>query len=285
MPRGSVIVPTYRHWPALADCLDALASQTLPAAAVEILIVNNDPSDPVPASLCLPGNARLLTEEKAGSYAARNRALGEARGELLAFTDADCIPAADWLETAVAAINPQVPRVAGAVELVFSSARLNAAECFEKAFSFQQARYVRRGTAVTANLIVHRSVFERMGPFDARLLSGGDFAWNLAATRAGVPLVYVPHCRVRHPARSSRAALFEKHRRIAGAQGFSPGERQSRLLLGFLPSVYAVRQLREDRALDRREKLLAFLTHYQLKAYRTAIDCSVRLGWSRPARR
>jgi GT2 family glycosyltransferase len=285
MPRVSVIVPTYRHWPALAGCLDALAAQTLPADAVEILIVNNEPSDPVPTSLRLPGNARLLSEEKAGSYAARNRALSEARGELLAFTDADCIPAADWLETAVAAISTEVPRIAGAVELFFSSARLNAAECFEKAFSFQQERYVRRGTAVTANLIVHRSVFQRMGPFDARLLSGGDFAWNLAATRAGVPLVYVPQCRVRHPARTSRAALFEKHRRIAGAQGFSPGERQSRLLLGFLPSLYAARQLREDRALDPREKLLAFLMHYQLKAYRTAIDCSVRLGWSRPARR
>ncbi|MEQ8262626.1 glycosyltransferase [Pseudohaliea sp.] len=285
MPLVSVIVPTYRHWPALAACLEALAAQTLPADAVEILIVNNDPSDAAPTSLRLPGNARLLCEAAPGSYAARNRALGEARGELLAFTDADCLPAADWLAAATAAISADVPRIAGAVELLFSSARLNAAECFEKAFSFQQERYVRRGTAVTANLIVHRSVFERVGPFDARLLSGGDFAWNLAATRAGVPLVYVPQCRVRHPARASRAALFEKHRRIAGAQGFSPGERQSRLLLGFLPSLYAARQLREDRSMDRREKLLAFLMHYQLKAYRTAVDCSVRLGWSRPARR
>jgi glycosyltransferase involved in cell wall biosynthesis len=48
--------------------------------------------------------ARTGFEARPGSYAARNTGIELARGDILAFTDADCLPAADWIEHGLAAL-------------------------------------------------------------------------------------------------------------------------------------------------------------------------------------
>ena len=83
-PKVSVIIPTFHDWDRLQLCLIALTSQDFPANDFEIIIANNDPADPAPDALDLPANARIIPASQPGSYAARNAALVEATGDLIA---------------------------------------------------------------------------------------------------------------------------------------------------------------------------------------------------------
>src|SRR6185503_20329850 len=120
----------------------------------------------------------LVREEAAGAYTARNRGVTAARGEVLAFTDADCIPGRRWLEHGVRALT-RVPRcglVAGRIEVFARDPRHpRASELYEAAAAFRQQDYVQRWRfGATANLITRREVFESVGAFDGRLRSLGD---------------------------------------------------------------------------------------------------------------
>ncbi|EWG99644.1 hypothetical protein Q427_23780 [Halomonas sp. BC04] len=193
-----------------------MAAQHYPQDRHEVLVVNNAPEEAAPASMAWPDNARLIVEAAPGSYAARNRGISEARGEVLAFLDADCVPEPDWLESAMACMEAEgADLLAGHITLIYQRSRLTPAECFEKAFAFRQADNAAAGVSVTANLIVRRKVIEAVGAFDDSLMSGGDFEWTRRATMAGFKLVYCPAAVVRHPARHSLASLVQKARRVS----------------------------------------------------------------------
>lgn len=242
-PQVAVIIPTYRDWPGLALCLDALRRQTLPAEHFEIIVVNNDTAG-APPDFDLRG-ATLLHEPRGYSYAARNAGLAAARAPLLAFTDADCIPDPQWLQAGLATLdgNDAIALVAGHVR-VLAPARRSLATDAEQALAFRQQDHVRAGRAVTANLFVRRRVIEKIGPFDASLQSMGDFDFTGRATAAGFTLVYAAEAAVAHPARATLGALLRKNRRVAG--GFRQREFDHAGLRG-LARILAVARLARPR--------------------------------------
>lgn len=213
----SVIVPVYRQWAELPALIAALAVQQAPGCAVEILIVDNDP-DPSPPRPVLPSGARYLRCAAPGSYAARNAGAAQARGALLAFTDADCRPHPGWLAALCQAAR-QSPAclLAGPVEIAMPPAP-NDWEIFDAVRGIPQALFIAHGYAANANLAVPADVFRALGGFDAKRLSGGDAEFCRRAGAAGHPLVLVPDAVVDHPARDSFAALATKARRIKGGQ-------------------------------------------------------------------
>lgn len=224
-PVVTVILPAYHDWAGVKACLDGLGRQRLLAERFEVLLVNNAPDDAVPLGLRLPDNSRLLTEAKSGSYAARNCGVAEARGEVLAFLDADCSPDPAWLESALTCMEMHgADLVAGHIQLTYQSSKLTPAECYEQAFAFRQAQNVERGAAVTANLIVRREVFDAVGVFNEQMMSGGDFEFTRRATSAGFKLVYCPEAVVRHPARHTFASLAQKARRVSAGSMALHGE-------------------------------------------------------------
>src|SRR5690554_507045 len=224
-PSVSVIIPTYRDWVGLQHCLLALAQQHYPPECFEVLAVNNAPDEGPPTSLVWPEHVRLLSEFTPGSYAARNCGIAEARGEVLAFLDADCSPDPAWLESALTCMETHgADLVAGHIQLTYQSSKLTPSECYEKAFAFRQAQNVERGVAVTANLIVRREVFDAVGVFNEQMMSGGDFEFTRRATSAGFKLVYCPEAVVRHPARHTLASLAQKARRVSAGSMALHGE-------------------------------------------------------------
>src|ERR1041385_9155423 len=107
-PDVSVVIPVLGDAERLALCLDALDRQTLPANRFEVIVVDNASDRDEAIAAVVAEHAprfRLLHEPRPGSYAARNRAIADARGTIIAFTDADCIPRPDWLERGIAALH------------------------------------------------------------------------------------------------------------------------------------------------------------------------------------
>lgn len=209
-PVVSVVVPV-RDDARLPGCLAALRAQTWPAALLDVVVVDDGSRrspGPLPA-------ARLLTQPPAGSYAARNAGVRAARGQVLAFTDADCLPAPTWVEAAVAALSAGTDVVAGHVEVFAAHPdRPRPVEAYEVVHAFPQEAYARRGCCTTANLVTTRALFERVGAFEASLQSGGDIEWTRRATASGAVLAYVPDAVVRHPARRTVREAYAKSVRV-----------------------------------------------------------------------
>ena len=216
----SVIVPVWNDAARLEECLRALDGQTYPKDSYEVVVVDNDSTEPVGHVVARHARARLLREVRPGSYAARNAGLAHARGEAFAFTDADCIPAPDWIGKGVARLSRGGGRavVAGSIEIFpREAAGANAVEQYEMVFALAQGEYVRRYEfGATANLFAPREVFERAGPFLAELKSGGDLEWGRRIKGHGYVLEYAEEVRVRHPARASLSQLHSKIVRVAG---------------------------------------------------------------------
>lgn len=213
----SIIIPTYHDWDGLSKCLEALKKQTLGTAKFEIIIINNDPADNPPSTFPLPPNATLIPEKKRGSYAARNKGIRSSKGDVLAFTDSDCIPSEKWLENALNHFkdDQELKRLSGKIELFFKNhPDLTAAELYEKEFAFRQKEYAKDGTAATANMFCRTEIFNKVGLFDENLISGGDFEWNLRAERMGYELRYADDVVVCHPARSSLSEIWKKSVRV-----------------------------------------------------------------------
>ncbi|OAB63860.1 hypothetical protein AY599_18635 [Leptolyngbya valderiana BDU 20041] len=222
-PRVTVIIPSKDDHQRLRICLESLRAQTLEETQFEIIIADNG-SDPSLEPLAREFDARYVLQPEGGSYAARNAAIEFARGDVLAFTDSDCIPAKDWLEQGLAAMESRDGRVAlpdlvaGRVDVFARDANApTPAEIYEIVFAFPQAAYVQSDSfGVTANLFVRRRVIKKAGPFADGLHSGGDREFGRRATSAGFNLVYDPACVVRHPARHSIEQLYRKLDRVIG---------------------------------------------------------------------
>src|SRR4051812_118153 len=115
-PFVSVIIPLYRDWPRLALCIKALYEQDY--KRFEVIIINNCEEDSIPEGFYIPENFRIITEFKPGSYAARNAGIKKASGNLIAFTDSDCIPYPSWISNAVKTFekDPTCSRIAGKID-------------------------------------------------------------------------------------------------------------------------------------------------------------------------
>lgn len=217
-PPVSVIVPFYgRELQRLQRLLDSLGRQDYPGP-VELIVVDNNEQPLVPATAV---SGRLLHEPEPGSYVARNTALREATGEIVAFTDSDCVCTPQWLSRGVAELlrDPAVGVVGGGVlPLTSGSGGPSLTERYDAFFHMRQAHYVTSmGFAATANCLARRSLFDQVGHFDTRFRSGGDRAWCGKVLEAGYRLAYCAEAAVLHDARQLDGLVL-KSRRLAGQE-------------------------------------------------------------------
>lgn len=216
-----VVIPVYDDWQGLQRCLRALACQTYPRELLRLRVVNNGSND-WPAEPAFPLPVEVFHHRRPGSYGARNRAALGWAVDVLAFTDADCEPAPQWIEQGVCAlfsVDDRSVLAAGRIVLVAQNPQApTAAEQLDQILGFDQERTVRRaGFGVTANLFVPQSVFTALGGFHAHTRSGGDRDFCERAGLIGVPVVYAPQAVIEHPARDWQA-LLRKQRRIVGGR-------------------------------------------------------------------
>ena len=215
----SVIIPTYNDWHILSLCVEALAIQSYPRESFEVIIVNNNADDTVPDDFLLPVGFKLIAERKPGSYAARNAGIRQAKGEIIGFTDSDCIPDKNWIKNAVDYFknNKTCTRIAGNVSVFFNSSKPTKAELFDKVYAFPQRLYVTNsGAAVTANMFTYKKLFDTVGFFDENLMSGGDILWGKMACKANKQIDYVENVIVKHPATKTLPHLTKRAKRYAG---------------------------------------------------------------------
>jgi glycosyltransferase involved in cell wall biosynthesis len=218
----SIIIPYYKDLQNLKLLLAQLENQSFPFKQWEAIVVNNDPEIPLrlPDGFSVSYNLKILEEPIPGSYAARNKGIVNAKGEILAFTDSDCLPDRDWLKNAWNLFSQDFKKeigiLTGPVPLFFKNPKaLSDAEVYEKYTGFTTEFYAKEGHAITANWFSYKSVVEEFGNFNAQLKSNGDSDLSGKISLA-YQVVYRDDIKVLHPARYHNEELVNKYKRLLG---------------------------------------------------------------------
>ncbi|SFO57858.1 Glycosyl transferase family 2 [Bradyrhizobium sp. Ghvi] len=209
----SVIIPHLNQAEALEACLRSLDAQTLSRDLFEIIVVDNGSAISPMDVLASHPDVRLERELRPGPGPARNTGVAAAKGEILAFIDADCRAHQDWLSSVLKwiSMSPAGTVLGGDVRIWRpDDAELDAIAAYESVFAYRFKLYIERhGYSGTGNMAVLRRDFDRVGPF-AGIDIAEDMEWGERALRAGLRFRYTPEMIVFHPARRSLQELYAK---------------------------------------------------------------------------
>lgn len=207
-PRVSVVVPTRDRPEALVECVAALRGQDPPDGGFEIVVV--DDGDGLPE---LSGEVRAVAGGGEGPAAARNRGAETARGEVIAFTDDDCLPSPWWLReldaglrlgagTGVAGIT-----VNGLPDDVFAVASQLVLDASHEHFSAGGEP----GFAASCNLAFPAAEFRALGGFDRSFRHAEDRDLCARWLASGRRLTWAPGAEVVHRRRMDFASFVRQH--------------------------------------------------------------------------
>jgi glycosyltransferase involved in cell wall biosynthesis len=168
LPFVSVVVPLYNEERWIEACVRALLALDYPPDRYEVLVVDNNSNDRSAERVGSDPRVRLLREPLQGDFAARNRGIAEARGEIIAFTDADTAPQPGWLRAIVAHFQRTgASLLVGRLEFTGRSRMLELLAAYEA----EKGEFVFASGipsiyfGYTCNMAVTRELLERIGPF------------------------------------------------------------------------------------------------------------------------
>jgi GT2 family glycosyltransferase len=194
LPFCSVIVPTRDRPEQLAFCVEALEGLDYPRDRFEVIVVDDIDAD--------------------GPASARNRGALRARGDLLAFTDDDCVPARDWLRRLAARADADPGCALGGQTLNAVPANPYS-EASERVVGFAYAYYNadpdHARFFAANNLAVPAEEFHQVGGFDESFATAEDREFCDRWLRLGRRLVYVPEALVRHGRPLDLPAFLRRH--------------------------------------------------------------------------
>lgn len=193
---ASIIIPAHNAAATLAECLGACLKQTY--APAEVIVVDDGSTDDTPR---IAGQfpVEFVRQEQRGPAAARNRGARVAKGELLIFTDSDCVPESQWVERLVDCLEEGVV-AAGGTYGIANDRSLLARMVHEEIVM----RHWRFGKEVdflgSFNVAIRKEAFERVGGFDEsfRAASGEDNDLSYRLRDTGGRLRFAQDAVVRH---------------------------------------------------------------------------------------
>ena len=196
----SVIIPARDSAGTLGACLAALGDQAGLAEPVEVVVVDDGSRDAT-ASIAEAAGAVVIRQASAGPAAARNAGAQRARGEILAFTDADCEPCRDWLAELVRPLAD--PGIVGAKGTYRTRQRSLVARFVQLEYESKYLRLAREKVLDfidTYSAAYRREVFLANGGFDPLFPTSSvedqELAFRLA--RKGYRFAFAPQAVVEH---------------------------------------------------------------------------------------
>ena len=227
-PFVSVIIPAYNDEKGIRKTLKSVLKQTYPDDSYEVLAIDNNSTDDTRAVIQefeerYSRTVELFVEEELqGPPAARNKGLEHAEGPIIAFIDADMTVDETWLESVAETMQQNDWEYMGCnVEVVFEDERETLTAKYNQIFGFPMKKYIEEAHfAGTGCLVVKKSVFEEVGPFDGQLAFSGDREFGDRVHRAGFDQHFQPDITMYHPARASFRAMLAKAFRAGRAQSY-----------------------------------------------------------------
>lgn len=223
-PYVTVAIPTYNRSAFLRQTLEGLTRQQPVTGGVEIIVIDNNSRDDTRtvvegfsrASLA----PRYMLETQQGLDHARNRAVQEAKGEILILADDDILMEPDWVTQLVAPFRSDskhtIAAVGGEVIPVFPDGLPAWVAEWHSPLAFRAdvGPLTAQQSPMGANLAFRKSVFERHGLFSttldrkgSALFSGGETEMLNRLRQAGLEVWFAPAAKVQHQMPASRTTF------------------------------------------------------------------------------
>ena len=246
----TVIVPVYNAEQTIEACLESLLRQDYPRDRYEIVVIDNNSVDSTKDRIAKYDVICAVEDQIQTSYAARNRGIQSAKGEILAFTDSDCVADVSWLR---AGIQPFVDSRIGAVggRVLAHEPKTYIERYQDRRQEMSQDRLLdpvqlRNKTAkiITCNAFFRREIFEKVGLFKAQLVSGGDHDLSMRIqNETEFLLSYAADSIVYHKHRSTLGEFWKQYYkyglgRLYLAAEFKPNAVEKCREYGYLRPLY-----------------------------------------------
>jgi glycosyltransferase involved in cell wall biosynthesis len=221
----SVAIPTYNRADFLRQTLAGIVAQQFPRGQFEVLVIDNNSTDHTRAVVAEFAGAtpapRHVLETQQGLDHARNRAITEARGEVILFGDDDILVQPDWIAQMVAPLLAdagagRIGAVGGEVIPVFPDGLPDWVREWHAPLAFRPdlGPLEERHSPMGANVAFPKRVFAQLGPFHTALdraagnyFSGGDSEMIRRVRAAGLEVWFSPAAAVRHQIPASRTTF------------------------------------------------------------------------------
>lgn len=212
-PKVSVVVCSYNGGATLRECLDSLMRLDYPD--YEVILVDDGSTDHTPEIAKDFPQVVCIRQENRGLSVARNVGAFQATGEIVAYTDSDCVADEHWLRYLVQAMRDQNVEAIGGPNITPPSdgivARCIAASPGNPSHVMLDDHYAEHVPG--CNLAIRRDVLLELGGFDAQFRQAGDdvdICWRLLD--AGMRIGYAASAMVWHHRRATVSAYLKQQR-------------------------------------------------------------------------
>jgi glycosyltransferase involved in cell wall biosynthesis len=232
----SVAIPAYNVQKTIGQAAAQSLAQAKGSLEVEVIVVDDGSTDNT-SDVAASAGAKVIRQQNAGPASARNTGWKSAKGSLICFTDADCIPSPDWMVNLLEGFTDMtVGAVAGSYDIANDNswlARYVHQEIIE--------RHSRMPSWIRAfgsyNVAIPRYVLEATGGFNPayRTASGEDNDLSYRIIQKGWRIAFRPQAKVahHHPERLWRylkeqyrhgfwrAKLYKEHPNMIGGDDYT----------------------------------------------------------------
>lgn len=196
----SVIVPAYNSQKFIGKCIEALLAQKYQCEDYEVIVIDDGSTDKT-ADIIRAYPVKYLFQKNQGPAAARNIGAKEARGEIILFTDSDCVPSENWIEEMMKPFEkPEVAAVKGAYKNGQKSIMARFAQLeFEERFEMlKRAKSIDMIDTYSAGY--RKDIFLQMGGFDTSfpVANNEDTELSYRMSKLNYKMVFNPEAVVYH---------------------------------------------------------------------------------------
>jgi len=217
-PFFSIIIPTYNRPVQLINCLNALSRLDYPGDRFEVIVVDDSsetPVDTVVASFHNRLDVTLATQLHAGVATARNYGASQSKGEFFAFTDDDCAPASNWLQTLAAHFDRAPYCVVGGrtVNALPSNVYSTTSQLLVNyLYSYYNVDRNKARFFAGSNLAIPAKYFHAMGGFDTTFTGAAeDREFSYRLRNHGYKMIYTPEVLVFHSHVLTFHSFWQQH--------------------------------------------------------------------------
>ena len=194
----SIIIPAKDAASTIGECLQAVLSQQELVAQVDVIVVDDGSSDDT-AEIAEGFGVTVIRQRNTGPGGARNTGVARASGEIIAFTDADCVPSPTWLHYLIQPFHD--PQVVGVTGTYRTRQKALIPRFVQQEYASKYRRTARRETIDlidTNSAAYRRDIFVAQGGFNTQMVVVEDVELSFRLAAQGYRLVFAPQAIVYH---------------------------------------------------------------------------------------
>ncbi len=200
----SFVIPLRNEETTIRLCIESIAVQM--HTGDEIIVVDNGSTDASINNISGLRNVTMISKPEATIAAVRNAGAAIAKGDILAFIDADCVLSRNWRDETVRTLSDDSVSATGAkVDIPDDAVWVEKVWYSQRDSKCSQVSYINSG-----NFVMRKRVFEIVGGFSEALITGEDSELGWRINKAGYVIISNPAIRSIHLGNPKNIGSFYK---------------------------------------------------------------------------